>query len=64
MQITYYVVGTLYIILTVLIIWHTFALINVIKVMGSRLTKERKRLHILMTVFSISYMGTSAYYIT
>ena len=47
-----------------LIIWHTFALINVIKVMGVRLTKERKRLRVLMTVFSISYIGTSAYYIT
>ena len=63
MQITYYVVGTLYLILTVLIIWHSIALINVIKVMGERLAKEKKRLRVLMTVFSISYIGTSAYYI-
>ena len=63
MIITYYVVGSLYIVLTALIIWHTFALINVIQVMGERLIKEKKRLRILMTVFSISYIGTSAYYI-
>lgn len=53
----------MYAILTVLIIWKSVALINIIKVMGSRLAKERQRLNILMISFAIAYVGTSVYYI-
>lgn len=63
LKVTYYFVGLQFLILTVLIIWQTFALINIIKVMGTRLAKEQSRLRKLMFVFAISYFGTSAYYI-
>lgn len=61
--ISYYFVGIQFLILTVLIIWQTFALIKIMKIMGTRLALEQSRLRKLMTMFAISYIGTSAYYI-
>ena len=60
---TYYVVASQYVVLALLIIWHTISLNKIISVMGDRLQKEQKRLKILKIVFSISYVGVSVYYI-
>lgn len=60
---SYYVVASQFIVLTFLIIWQTVSLINIIKIMGDRLEKERARLRILMAAFSVSYMGLTSYYI-
>ena len=64
MKITYYFVGVQFAILTFLIIWQTYELIKIIRVMGNRLANEQARLRKLMVIFSVSYSGTSAYYIT
>lgn len=63
MKYTYYVVSSQFILLTLLIIWHTISLNKIISVMGNRLQKEKRRLKILKIVFSISYVGVSTYYI-
>ena len=63
MKATYYFVGVQFLILTVLIIWQTYALILIIRVMGQRLSKEQTRLKRLMVVFAVSYVGSSTYYI-
>ena len=60
---SYYVSATMFLLLTVLIIWQTIALINIIKIMGDLLKKEQARLKILMVTFSLSYLGLSTYYI-
>jgi len=60
---TYYVVALQFLILTCLIIWQTVSLINVIKIMGERLEREKVRLRILMIMFSASYIGITSYYI-
>ena len=63
MKATYYFVGIQFLILTVLIIWQTYALILIIRVMGQRLSREQTRLKRLMVVFAVSYVGSSTYYI-
>ena len=59
MKITYYFVGTQFAILTVLIIWQTYELIKIIRVMGNRLANEQARLRKLMVIFSVSYAERS-----
>ena len=60
---TYYVVASQFVVLTLLIIWHTMCLNKIISKMGDRLLKEQRRLRILKIAFSISYIGISTYYI-
>jgi len=60
---TYYFVGVMYFFLSILIVWQSLALISIMKIMGNRLAKEKKRLKILMIVLAISYVGTSLFYL-
>ena len=55
-------VGVFFVVLTILIIWQTFELIGIIKIMGQRMVKEQQRLRVLMIIFSVSYVGTSGFY--
>ena len=64
LDVTYWFAGVNFSVLSVLIIWQTIQIIRLIKVMGSSLEKERSRIRFIMIVFSFSYLGTSAYYIT
>lgn len=63
MVISYYLVASQFIMLTFLIVWQTVSLINIIRIMGDRLERERARLRILMAAFSFSYMGLTCYYV-
>ena len=63
-MIRYWFVGVVFIILTILIIWETLNIRKNIKQMGQGLLKERKRLQNLMVIFALSYVATSAFFIS
>lgn len=63
MTISYCFVSLQFILLTVLILWQTYLLIRVIKIMGTRLAAEQSRLKILMYIFAFSYILVGGYYI-